>query len=208
MTQESGKRGRGRPPKAPAPSGEKPNLTDKKWRGLRCELRGCEYLTDWQRDGWPSRTPAQTIAAAAGVTRQMVYRWREDPAYRAGLVWLLSKRLIHRLEDNDRDDDQSTNLNNPKQDEFWVEPDPSLFQGGSAPGGNIGQRGFEMVAEELVEVLGENVLNLARSRAAEFQREGTADQRKFWTRLANVIQELLDRRSNIATSKNGEELIS
>ena len=234
MNQKSGKRGPGRPPKAPAPTGEKPELTDEQWRGLKRELRGCEDLAKWQRDGWPSSTSTQLVAEAAGVTRQMVYTWRKDPAYAAGLVWLESRRLIHGLEDNDRAVSEaritmvaeatiemlsedapnkamsSTVECRPKGEtderEFWVEPDPSLFKGDS-------QRGFEMAAEAWIEMaakawiemLGEDALNMATSRATEFKRKGTADQRKLWTRLAHVIQELLDRRSDNATSQERSE---
>jgi hypothetical protein len=152
--------------------------------------------------------------------------------YAAGLVWLENQRLNHRLENNDRaiaearskmaaealiellgedaPNESVWHLNKHQQKgetdkrEFWVEPDPSLFHGDGSRDKSMSQRDFEMVAEELLEVLGEDALSTATSRAAEFQRKGTADQRKFWTRLANAIQEILDRRPDNATKKISE----
>ena len=196
MTQDSSKRGRGRPPKSPAPPGEEPKLTERQWRGLKRELRGCEYLEKWQRDGWPSSTSAQFIADAAGVSREIVYRWRKDPGYAAGLVWLMNERLIHRLDSNGQVDSQSATLDDSNEDEFWVEPDPSLFKRDS-------EREFEtaveawlgMVAEALIELSGEEALDQAASRAAEYDQKGKSNEREFWTRLAQAIQEALDQRS-------------
>ena len=207
MAQDSGKRGRGRPKKTPAPTGERPDLTEKQWLALEREFRGCR--DKWNSEGWPSSTPAQIVAEFADVSVQMIFRWRrEDPEYCRGLDWLLIEQLQQRLAREGQSDSQPPATEEPQPDEFWVEPDPSLFQGDSPPYENIGQREFELVAEQLLEALGENALNMATARAAEFRRKGTADQRKFWTRLAHAIQELLDRRSDCATSKNGGELIS
>ena len=199
MAQVSDKRGRGRPPKAPAPTGEKPDLTEKRWRALEREFRG--WRGGRNKEDWPSSAPAQFVAEFADVSVQMVFRWRKDPEYLRGLYWLLVERLEQRLARDDQSDSQPIANDEPQSDEIWVEPDPSLFQRDSSPGENLGQREFEMVAEELFEVLGEDALNTAKSRAAEFHRKGTADQRKFWTRMAHAIQELLDRRSNNATKE-------
>ena len=89
-------------------------------------------------------------------------------------------------------------MGNPgsNEDEFWVEPDPSLFKRDS-------EREFEtaveawlgMVAEALIELLGEEALDKAASRAAEYDQKGKSNEREFWTRLAQAIQEALDQRS-------------
>ncbi len=191
MAQVSNKRGRGRPKKTPAPTGERPDLTEKQWLALEREFRGCR--DKWNSEGWPASTPAQIVADFAGVSRQMVDTWRrEDPQYFRGLEWLLMERLLQRLDRDFQSDSQPIANDKFEPDEFWVEPDPSLFQGDVSQDKSMSQRDFEMVAEELLKVLGEGALNTAKSRAAEFQRKGTADQRKFWTRLAEAFQELLD----------------
>ncbi len=93
-----GVRALGRPKKSPSPQGQKPQLTDNQWRGLEKECRGYQNTSDRQKDGWPSRTPAQTVASAASVTRQAVHKWRKDPQYRRGLYWLMCEKSSERVE--------------------------------------------------------------------------------------------------------------
>ena len=66
---------------------------------------------------------------------------------------------------------------------------------------SIGQRELEMVADALIEMFGDDAPNKAMSRAAEYQQKGEIDGREFWTRLAQVIREALDRRSGNVSSQ-------
>ncbi len=64
----------------------------------------------------------------------------------------------------------------------------------------ISQRELEMVAEAMIEMFGDDAPNKAMSRALEYQQKGEADGQDFWARLAQVIQDALDRRSgSVAT---------
>ena len=118
-------RSRGRPKKVSSPFGEKPNLTDTQWLALEREWRGCgEELV---KDEWPSRTPAEIVARAAGVSRQMVHKWRTDPnyrpEYRRGLDWLLIEKLTQSLDRSDQAPDDPTD--DPNSAKFrWVKYDP------------------------------------------------------------------------------------
>ena len=75
--------------------GDMPKLADYQWAALAKEYQG---VKDWEREPWPSETPAPIVATAAGKTRQIVYRWRKDPAYRRGLIWLGSTELDRLLD--------------------------------------------------------------------------------------------------------------
>ncbi len=44
-------------------------------------------------------------------------------------------------------------------------------------------------------MFGDDAPNKAMSRAGEYQQKGEADGQDFWTRLAKVIQDALNRRS-------------
>ncbi len=121
---------RGRPNKKPSSFGEKPNLTDTQWLALEREWRGCgeEYV----KDGWPSRTPAEIVAQAAGVSRQTVHNWRTKPKYRheyrRGLDWLLTEKLSQRLDRSDQTAEESISTNDSDPAEFeWVKYDPDLM---------------------------------------------------------------------------------
>ena len=198
MTQDFGKRGRGRPKKQPKSPGEKPDLTENQWLALKKEFVGCGAR--WKNEGWPSSTSAQIVADFAGVSPQIVFRWRKNPEYLRGLEWLLMERLLRRLDRDCQSDSQPIAKHELEPDEFWVEPDPSLFKGDSQREIEMAAGAWiEMAAGAWIEMLGEDALNTATSRAAEFQWKGTADQRKLWTRLAHAIQELLDRRSDNET---------
>ncbi len=59
----------------------------------------------------------------------------------------------------------------------------------------ISQRELEMVAVAMIEMFGDDAPNKAMSRAGEYQQRGEADGQDFWTRLAKVIQDALNRRS-------------
>jgi len=224
MTQDPNKRGPGRPEKTSAPYGEKPNLTENQWRALERELRGC--LSGPNSKSWPWVTPAQRVAEFAGVTRQSVSEWRrEDPEYRRGLYWLLllpplatqlaradqadveqrAAQLAHRAKQIARGDPVDGQPSVPRRpDGFWEEPDPSLTQPDNEPSEGIGHREIEMVAKELVEALGGQIaLDLAKARAAEIKREGTAGQRKFWIRVADVIEVHLRQDSESEVSVKG-----
>lgn len=114
----------GRPKKSQSPKGEKPQLTDKQWLALEREWGGCseKYL----KDEWPSKTPAEIVARAAGVSRQIVDRWRKNPGYcreyRRGLDWLLIEKLTQSL---DRSDQTAGDPDDPNFAEFrWVKYDP------------------------------------------------------------------------------------
>ncbi len=127
MTQKPAKRKPGRPKKSPSPKHKKPKLTNEQWLGLKREFHGCHK--EWQQDGWPSGTPAQTVAKFAGVSRQIVHRWREDPQYLRGLEWLLIEKLSQRPVYGDQDEPKlGIADDNSEPDEFWVDPDPSLFE--------------------------------------------------------------------------------
>ena len=65
----------------------------------------------------------------------------------------------------------------------------------------ISQRELEMVAEAMIEMFGDDAPNKAMSRAGEYQQKGEADGQDFWTRLGQVIQEALDRRSGGVTTE-------
>ncbi len=59
----------------------------------------------------------------------------------------------------------------------------------------ISQRELEMAARAMIEMFGDDAPNKAMSRAGEYQQKGEADGQDFWTRLAKVIQDALNRRS-------------
>ena len=59
----------------------------------------------------------------------------------------------------------------------------------------ISQRELEMAARAMIEMFGDDAPNKALSRAADYEEKDEADGRDFWTRLAQVIQDALDRRS-------------
>ncbi len=65
----------------------------------------------------------------------------------------------------------------------------------------ISQRELEMVAEAMIEMFGDEAPNKAMLRAAEYQQKGEADGQDFWTRLGQVIQDALDRRSGSVTTE-------
>lgn len=221
MTRNSNKRGPGRPEKTSAPYGEKPNLTENQWRALERELRGCRG----GREGkpWPSKTPARFVAEYADVSVQIVFRWRNEDEYLRGLWWLLLKRLAAQLVRADQDDDkqrvaqlvhlaaqvasgdvddEQSSATKCQPDDFWVEPDSSLFKLDSKPSTDIGRNAIEILARGLAEELGDkSALSLAKSRAERFRREGTADERKLWIRVANVIEVLLGSAARKARSR-------
>ncbi len=114
MTLFKGVPARGRPEKSPSPQGQKPHLTDNQWLGLEKECRGYQNTSDQQKDGWPSRTPAQTVASAASVTRQAVHKWRKNPQYRRGLYWFMCEKPSESVE--------HTAANDPGFKEFCGEP--------------------------------------------------------------------------------------
>ena len=101
MAHKKGKHGRGRPQKSPAPFGEKPNLTDRQWRGLEYELRG--YQKGQSEEDWPSTTPTHIVAKAAGVNVRSVQGWRKDPEYLRGLDWLLARAITQQLDSRDKE---------------------------------------------------------------------------------------------------------
>ena len=92
-------RSRGRPTKEPSPFGEKPNLTDKQWRGLEREFLAIK--DQHQSDGWPSHAMLHAVAKAAGVTVRAVRQWRDDPEYLRGLWWLTAERLTAKIAADD-----------------------------------------------------------------------------------------------------------
>ena len=100
MPKKKAARSRGRPTKKPSPFGEKPNLTDKRWRGLKREFLGIkDYI---QSDGWPSLATIHAVAAAAGVSTRAVRQWRDDePEYLRGLWWLIAERLSAKIAADD-----------------------------------------------------------------------------------------------------------
>ncbi len=106
----------GRPGKSTSPKGQKPRLTDKQWCGLERECGGYQNTAGQQKNGWPSKTPVQTVATAAGVSRQMVYKWRKGPQYRRGLCWLMTEKHPERVERMAADD--------PGFKEFCGKPNP------------------------------------------------------------------------------------
>ena len=57
----------------------------------------------------------------------------------------------------------------------------------------ISQRELEMVADAMIEMFGDDAPDRALSRAAEYQQKGEDDGHEFWTFLARVIRETLDR---------------
>lgn len=80
---------RGRPPKAPHRSGDRPSLTEKQWAGLKVEAR---YFRS--EDGrWSSTATLGQVALAAGVSRQAVSKWRKDPRYFHGLIDVISEEV-------------------------------------------------------------------------------------------------------------------
>ena len=58
----------------------------------------------------------------------------------------------------------------------------------------ISQRELEMAARAMIEMFGDDAPNKALSRAADYKQKDEAEGRIFWTRLAQVIQDTLDRR--------------
>ena len=65
----------------------------------------------------------------------------------------------------------------------------------------ISQRELEMAARAMIEMFGDGAPNKALSRAADYKQKDEADGQEFWTRLAQVIQEALDRRSGNVSSQ-------
>ena len=57
----------------------------------------------------------------------------------------------------------------------------------------IGQREPEMVADAMIEMFGDDAPNKALSRAAEYRQKGEGGGERFWTTLAQVIREKLER---------------
>ena len=82
----------GRPKKKPYDGkiGDRPNLSQQKWRALTRELQG---VRDWEREPWPSSASSRSIADHVGVSHQTICNWRKDPAYRQGLIWLVALLL-------------------------------------------------------------------------------------------------------------------
>ena len=65
----------------------------------------------------------------------------------------------------------------------------------------INQRELEMAARAMIEMFGDDAPNKALSRAADYKQKDEADGRFYWTRLAQVIQDALDRRSGSVTTE-------
>jgi hypothetical protein len=61
--------------------------------------------------------------------------------------------------------------------------------------GGIGQRELEMVADAMIEMFREDAPSKSLSRAAEYRQVGDGDGERFWTTLADVIRERLERPS-------------
>ena len=127
MPKKKAARSRGRPTKKPSPKGKKPRLTDKQWLALERERGGCRE--GYKKDGWPSKTAAEIVGRAAGVSRKMVHQWRTDPKYRheyrRGLDWLLIEELTQRLDQSGQTADADTDTDDPNSTEFrWVKYDP------------------------------------------------------------------------------------
>ena len=74
--------------------GEKPKLKPSQWAALAAEYQSI----DWSRDTWPSRAALRKVAANAEVSREAVRKWRLDPLYHRGLVWLAAEDVSAALE--------------------------------------------------------------------------------------------------------------
>ena len=57
------------------------------------------------------------------------------------------------------------------------------------------QRELQMAARAMIEMCGDDAPNKAIGRAGEYPQDGKSEGRQFWVRLAEVIQETLDRPS-------------
>jgi hypothetical protein len=88
--------------------GEKPDLTPRQWKALAVEYQ----TVDWAREPWPSRVPLRGVASAAEVSHEAVRKWRLDPLYQRGLIWLAHEELSAALE---QESQQPRNLRTKRQ---------------------------------------------------------------------------------------------
>lgn len=111
----------GRPPgrprkRAPQPDeqGEQPSLSGAKWRALAREYAGLNWkrVADVNDTRWPSETPAARVAQYAGVSRRVIYKWRNDPWYAQGLIWLMSNELLSNIMNNHDEESALKSENN------------------------------------------------------------------------------------------------
>ena len=86
----------GRPKKQPPISGKRPKLTDRKWKALKFEfehLKGVGHI----KPHWGASL--REVDKVAGVSHTMVGKWRSDPEYTQGVLWLVIKEVRKRLND-------------------------------------------------------------------------------------------------------------
>jgi len=91
----------GRPPGRPRKKayegkiGDRPNLSQQKWVALTAELR---LAQDSDHEPWPSFASLRSVARYAGVSHQTIWKWRKDPAYRQGFMWLAAHEVNEAFE--------------------------------------------------------------------------------------------------------------
>src|SRR5262245_15353154 len=76
-----------RPRKKLAARGEKPDLSTKMWKAG--ELERWAFADAGELSIKP---PSARIAEKVGVTRQVIDKWRRNPRYIQGVVWIASQR--------------------------------------------------------------------------------------------------------------------
>ena len=99
-----GPRGRPRKVKWVNATKTKPNLTPKQWKALKIEfprLRDDIFVGGQSlhvKRPFPSSLLAGQVAKHVRVSRQMIQRWRNDPRYRDGIIYLFSQLICKRLD--------------------------------------------------------------------------------------------------------------
>jgi hypothetical protein len=71
-------------------SREKPKLTKQQWAGLYCEVKYEFRKQDPEKkDAWVVDVQATQVARRAKVSSVTVAKWRRNPEYHRGLVWII-----------------------------------------------------------------------------------------------------------------------
>ena len=89
----------GRPKKASPNPGERPNLSNRRWKALQFESK---HACLDENDTYQWWATLRRIADHVGVTKQAVWKWRQDPRYVQGFVWLIASQIEKELSSADK----------------------------------------------------------------------------------------------------------
>lgn len=78
----------------PAPADRKPRLTPNQWMVIKAiSSKRSLNIMDFESN-WPIKAPVEKISEETGISVRSIYKWKNNPDFWRGLVWLISEDLI------------------------------------------------------------------------------------------------------------------